>query len=242
VSDFNTTDIPAATAGLAPPTIPGLANFRDVGGLPTVDGGVVRTGRLYRSSAPSALGPGGFAAVRALGLRAVLDLRDHYELEHEGYELGDPQITRLHVAVLGDRPVPPDQPGLYTHMIENCAAGFAEAVRTLARADSLPALVHCAVGKDRTGVTVALTLSAVGVPDDAIAADYVRSNAGLGIAEPDPDAPQDPYQTGRSVHPALILDVLARARRLGGDVPGYLAGHGVTAAELHMLRDALVEP
>ena len=38
-----------------------------------------------------------------------------------------------------------------------------------------PVLVHCSVGKDRTGVTVALTLAAAGVDEAAVVADYART-------------------------------------------------------------------
>ncbi len=43
--------------------------------------------------------------------------------------------------------------------------------------DSVPALMHCAAGKDRAGLSIAVTLLAVGVERDAIVADYLESNA-----------------------------------------------------------------
>ena len=43
------------------------------------------------------------------------------------------------------------------------------------------ALVHCAAGKDRTGVVVALALSAVGVRPDAVAADYAATGERLEL-------------------------------------------------------------
>lgn len=232
-------------AGFAPPAaaaIAGLLNFRDLGGLPVEADGRIRAGRLYRSACPDTFGSAGLKAIRALRLRTVLDLRDEYERVARPYELGDPRIARLNTPVLGGRPVPPDQPGLYAHMAGECGARFTAAVRALARRDALPALVHCAVGKDRTGVVVALALSAVGVPDGTVVEDYLLSNAGLGLAAPDPAGPPDLYQTGRHVSARLIEDVLARARRRGGDVPGFLALHGMTDAELASLREALVSP
>ncbi len=222
--------------------VKGLLNFRDVGGLSASGGGRTRFRTLYRSHAPSSLGPEGMAAIRALGLRSVLDLRDEDEAEQWPYDLDDPSIRRLTVPVLGNLPVPADQPGLYLHMIEACGAAFTQAVRSLARADSQPVLVHCAVGKDRTGVAVALALSAAGVTDEAIVTDFLRSNPGLGIPEPDDgDGPDDRYQTHHYVRAALIESALAAARRLGGDVPGYLARHGMADGELDALRACLIE-
>ncbi len=52
---------------------------------------------------------------------------------------------------------------------------WAELLRALADADSLPAVVHCVEGKDRTGFAIAVVLSALGVPREAIYEDYVLS-------------------------------------------------------------------
>jgi protein-tyrosine phosphatase len=225
-------------------TYQGLLNFRDVGGAPVSGGGRIRPGALYRSACPSEFAHGALSAHGGFGLRTVLDLRDGVELESSPYELGDPAVGRVNIAVLANRPVPPDQAGLYAHMVERCGTGFAGAVRAVARALPDPVLVHCAVGKDRTGLTVALALAAVGVPDEAIVADYVLSNAGLGIEEPDADpdhGPDGTYLSGRYVRPTLITGALARARDLGGDVPGYLAAHGMSDGEVAVLRSGLVE-
>jgi protein-tyrosine phosphatase len=202
---------------------------------------------LYRSACPREFAPGALAAQRQIGLRTVVDLRDEAEWATWPYQLDDPALVRVSVAVLGDRPVPPDQAGLYAHMAERCGAGFTQAVRTVARALPDPVLVHCAVGKDRTGFTVALALAASGVPDEAIVADYVLSNDGLGLTRPapgtDPDrAPDGTYLTGRYVDPALIRGALASIRARHGDAPGYLAAHGMTEDEITRLRDVLVEP
>jgi protein-tyrosine phosphatase len=228
-----------ATTGM--PEIPGLANFRDIGGLPVAGGGHTRYRTLYRSHALHGLDARGMAGVRALGLRTLLDLRDADELVQWPYEFDDPATIRLHVPVLGILPVPDGQEDLYVHMIGACGDGFTEAVRVLARPEALPALVHCAIGKDRTGIAVALALSAVGVPDEAIVTDYVKSNAGLGIPEPGQPMPADRY-VPRYVAADLMVGALAHARGLGGDVPGYLALHGMADDELDALRANLIEP
>ena len=62
----------------------GLANLRDVGGLPTVDGAAIAAGRLLRSDNLQALTEADVRELRRLGLTDVVDLRSDYEREHEG--------------------------------------------------------------------------------------------------------------------------------------------------------------
>jgi protein tyrosine/serine phosphatase len=65
--------------------------------------------------------------------------------------------------------------GYYVGYLEDAGDKVGQALRLLARPDSGTTLVHCAAGKDRTGVVVALALSLVGVTREAVVADYVRS-------------------------------------------------------------------
>ena len=62
----------------------GLANLRDVGGIPTDDGGEIRTGRLLRSDNLQSLTPADVDRLLELGLSDVVDLRSDYEAEQEG--------------------------------------------------------------------------------------------------------------------------------------------------------------
>ncbi len=62
----------------------GLANLRDVGGIPTTDGGAIKPGRLLRSDNLQSLSPGDIAALLDLGLTDVIDLRSDYEVDAEG--------------------------------------------------------------------------------------------------------------------------------------------------------------
>ena len=62
----------------------GLANLRDVGGLPTDDGGTIAPGRLLRSDNLQTLTDADQRRLLALGLTDVIDLRSGYEAEQEG--------------------------------------------------------------------------------------------------------------------------------------------------------------
>ena len=62
----------------------GLANLRDVGGMPTSDGGEITAGRLLRSDNLQALTTTDIDRLLELGLSDVVDLRSEYEVESEG--------------------------------------------------------------------------------------------------------------------------------------------------------------
>ena len=70
---------------------------------------------------------------------------------------------------------PTDLGDHYLGYVREAGGNVARALRVLSDPGSGTTLVHCAAGKDRTGVIVALALSLVGVPRDAVVADYVRS-------------------------------------------------------------------
>ena len=53
---------------------------------------------------------------------------------------------------------------------------WATVIRRLTEPGSLPSLIHCAEGKDRTGFAVAMVLLAVGVPEETVIEDYLLSN------------------------------------------------------------------
>ncbi len=166
-------------------TIEGLANLRDAGGLPLRGGGQTRTGVLLRSESLEAVPP---AAARQLldahGVRVVLDLRTPREIElRPSATVAAAGVPTVELTLIGSsRDALPEagddtDPMLraYRGYLADHPANVVEAVRRIAELDSGAALVHCAAGKDRTGVIVALMLDAVGVEREAVVADYALS-------------------------------------------------------------------
>lgn len=161
--------------------VPGALNFRDVGGLPAV-GGATRHGVLFRSGNLARVKDDGREALRALGVRSIVDLREDAEVAYEPTALGDLPITLQRVPLFAgslasffESDVTLDE--LYRSLIEASGASLVDVVRHVITGP--PVLVHCTVGKDRTGVVVALTLAAAGVEEEAILADYARTEASL---------------------------------------------------------------
>jgi hypothetical protein len=226
------------------------ANLRDVGGLALASGGVTRSGVLYRSDAlyprdevPLPL-PGWPPAV-------VVDLRSELEREHAG-TFPWPAATRAHhVPLMGEAaPQLLDRPlrDLYRDMLGASGPLIAQVAAIVAAAPG-PALVQCTAGKDRTGVVIAIILLAVGADPGDVVADYTataanmpgvlpRMAARLGwemplFADLPPLLREAPAEAI-----ATVIDIVSRAP---GGAAGWLAGHGLSQADLGRLRAKLSE-
>lgn len=236
---------------MSAPEVPGALNFRDVGGLPA-DGGVTRSGVLFRSGNLARLTDAGRAALRDLGIRRIIDLRDDDERRFEPSRLGgvDAEVVRLPMfagsaASFFDDDLSLDD--LYRALIDGSSHRLVEVVRAVATGH--PVLVHCTVGKDRTGVSVALALAAAGVDEDAIIADYARTEHELPAAR---NAQVMAFLSARYPHARHLEDLATRSPaqamvavfddlrvRYGGPVD-FLRAYGLTEDEIADLRRVLV--
>ncbi|MGN7968552.1 tyrosine-protein phosphatase [Microbacterium sp. 22296] len=231
--------------------VSGAANFRDIGGLPAGDGRT-REGVLYRSGNLVAVDDAGVRTLRQLGIRRVIDLRDDAEVAHAPSRLDDLAVDVRHeplflgsVASFFANDLSLD--ALYAAIVDDSADRVVAVVRGIL--GSQPVLVHCTVGKDRTGVTVAITLDAAGVDREAVIADYARTeellpperNAAVlrAIRELHPRSVHAEALATRSPAPVMRA-LLERLDREYGSPAGYLRAHGATDHELRRLRELLV--
>ena len=215
----------------------GCVNVRDLGGLPLEGGGETRFGVIVRADSLAGLTDGGWAAVRKYGVTRVIDLRGDHEID-AGVELRVP-VTRIPIA---PRSGPawewPSMRETYLALLDEWHPQFTQAVEAIAAAEP-PVVVHCAGGRDRTGLVAALILDAAGVDRAAIAADHAISDESW-----DPyhaawfdDAP-DEAELGRRhriAEPAgvTMVDVLADVERRYGGPAGYL---GTSSLDRIVLR------
>jgi protein-tyrosine phosphatase len=166
----------------------GLLNLRDVGACVTRDGRVVTPGLVLRSAEPVDLTPQEVRLIRDhLGVRTTIDLRgpDEHSLRRCA-EIEACGIAVHHVpmvAASSTEPLPrirsfKDVGDFYAATAVRRSPQLARVMTILAN-EELPALVHCAAGKDRTGIAIALLLDLLGVPDDLIIADYAATEGAM---------------------------------------------------------------
>src|SRR4051812_12630950 len=153
----------------------GAPNARDLGGLITADGRRLRSGILFRAGALGRLTDRDVAALGALRLGYVIDLRDESEIATAPADRlpADPAPQVCHLPVFGpghpvfsyvsavlmghDITAIPELAGSPAAMVaiyrwfvtdSKAHAGFTAALRTIAAAGGAPVLYHCSAGKD----------------------------------------------------------------------------------------------
>lgn len=254
-SDPATTPIAPDARRLA---LAGTWNLRHVGGYESAAGRIADR-MLWRGDALRALDDDGRRLLAELPLRTVIDLRDDGERDAMPNRLDGvgARIVTIPLRVRGIAGEPGadvetwragDLSGFYVYLARTRAAEIAAAVAALAGPGALPALVHCTAGKDRTGVVIAVALSALGVADADVIADFALSSSYLDAAFADHArramaTPVDRRASDRvllDAEPEWIAAALAAIRAGHGDAAAYLFAHGVEPQALDALGAALV--
>jgi len=246
----------------------GARNFRSLIETPTRDGRFIAGHTLLRSDHLHGLVPADWNVLTTLGLRAVCDLRSDEERARYPNKL-PAEVRQLPLAVVAD--IRSD--AQYAALLREApnAAGATRVMDAIYRrlpaalaphlpvmfgllqTGEVPVLVHCAAGKDRTGVAVALLLHALGVRPDDILADYLRSSPTqrahddehlhkmermtrevVGVA-----CTPETVQVLLDARPEWLQAAFAAAAETHGSVERYLeASAGLDAPALTRLRDA----
>jgi len=157
----------------------GALNFRDIGGYPVAGGGMTRWRAVYRSDSLHYLTGGDLTAFDAMGVTTIYDLRrpdeiasfpgprDHVHLPVPSGDLAK-SAAGLQTRRDGEEWLAAD----YLSMLATAAPAFSRLLTCLADDTGLPAVIHCLGGKDRTGMTIALLLTALGVDRGTVLDDY----------------------------------------------------------------------
>jgi protein-tyrosine phosphatase len=213
----------------------GALNVRDVGGYRTTDGRQTRWRTLLRADSLHRLSGAAQAQLVAYGVRSVVDLRRPAET------LAAPSAVALapmlHYVQLpmgreplvldaAEGPAPRSLVEVYRLGLEQRQEPIRQVLAFLAEPGSLPAVVHCNAGRDRTGVVIALALAVAGVPASTIARDYALSGRYLGPGS-------------ASCRPMVMLQTLSWIDGRYGGANAYLHRAGLLPEQLATLRDAL---
>ncbi|MGR6974108.1 tyrosine-protein phosphatase [Streptomyces cynarae] len=256
------------------PELTGVRNFRDVGGLPTVDGRRVRRGVLFRSGHLAHATERDAAFLTSLGLHTIFDFRNAADKKLEGPDVELPGVRNVNLpltdpahgaefwkmvrdgdleqlrGLLADGKAANRMILSYRTIIKERTAEHSQVLHALAE-DSVPALMHCAAGKDRAGLSIAVTLLALGVEREAIVADYLESNAKhrrykvrRNGSSPDAYSPEvmellSPLFDARAEYLAAAMETVEET---WGGVETYLEkGLRITPAVRERLRDRLLD-
>jgi protein tyrosine/serine phosphatase len=243
----------------------GAHNVRDLGGLRAGEA-TTRANVLLRADALDGLTAEDVAElVERRGLAHVVDLRSgHERLERGRGALGATPVRYTELEVIGPADLarraetraaafaaglPPARilGDGYVELLELGGAAFAEAFRRIVEPGGSPALVHCAIGKDRTGVLVALLLDAAGVDHDEITADYERSGERMGpiierwMTNNASSTMSEQIAAFTAMAPAeTMAQVLEHLDERWGGAAGFLAEHGVVDEQVASWRRRLV--
>jgi len=197
----------------------GVTNARDLGGFAAADGKAVRWRVLMHGGDLSGLSAAGCEAWAALGVHTLVDVREAAEAAAtpdaacatQGYH--NVPLTKL---------LPPSEAN-YLQLLAGSGPAFAEIFALLAAPDALPFFHHCVIGRDRASVVSALILLALGVSEQDVVTEFLRSN-----------------DVGTTVEAAWIQAIIDEVAGQGG-IESYLGSLGVTAAQLEALRAAALE-
>jgi protein-tyrosine phosphatase len=232
----------------------GCYNLRDIGGYATTDGRLTRWRTVFRSDGLHRLPPASQAKLLGYTIRTIIDLRRSTELEISPNVLACATgLNYRNISLVEDEKLAQNLPGmidLYKGMLDNSQTQFKLFFDTLLVPGSLPLLVHCTAGKDRTGLVIALLLGLANVPAETIAADYALSSAYLRplfahireqLLQASPEMDLSKFEQIMAATPEMMLETLEYLdARYGGTRP-YLTRLGFTEVQLDYLRDCLTE-
>lgn len=163
-------------------------NVRDVGGLKTTSANTLNRKKLIRGAAPDRISQADFSTLTDThDVETFLDLRFPFNFEAASNSvIATSGYSRINVSVMNYG----DGAGLVTSLENDIPYNHVNAAMSLLerpdRVSQVMELVgepktnglymHCATGKDRTGLLVGMILSTLGVDAEDVAADYHDSD------------------------------------------------------------------
>ena len=170
-------------------------NFRDLGGIKTLDGKFIKWGKIFRSDDLHNLTDNDIKYLSSIPLVSVVDFRSPEEIKrspdrlpqsvNKDYAYSITPGNLLAAKSLADlKQSQMDSAMMDMNVIlvtdSSCVNRYKDFFTLLQQEKDVPLMFHCSAGKDRTGMGAALVLFALGVDENVIIEDYLSSNIYLG--------------------------------------------------------------
>lgn len=236
----------------------GCFNVRDLGGLCTRDGRLTRWGALVRMDNPGHLTDAGVCALLDYGVNTVIDLRyptetTRYPHLAQALNSARDRVTIQHIPLLDEENRTEEdilfarsRDEWHTYVLDRRGKAIAEVMRAIAYAAPGAVVLHCAAGKDRTGIVSALLLDFLCVAREDIAQDYAVSEEWLRPRTEQWLEPLDEAQRAFALSlmrtaPEYVQFALRYVDERYGGTCTYLQSIGLSLDDLAALRERLTE-
>lgn len=243
-----------------------VRNFRDIGGLPVNGSGIIKPGLIYRSATVDYISRSDINILRDLNIRTIVDLRAPQEagrfrnvikgIEYVSLPLDFQNTTRERIKPYiykkGSEKILADiSHQLYLDILDTSVPVFRQLIELLIEGNSVPLLIHCQAGKDRTGIIIALLLMVFGTDRESIRSDFLKSNEELLPYFKKLMAIRKILTFGRFPADQMLQVVTVKERNIDSvidrvqnhykGVEGYLSSAGFEASKLKELREKFCE-
>ena len=243
--------------------ITNVYNFRDLGGYrvyPLDKGG--KWGKVYRTGNLDAIDSCGIARLQNLKIKTIVDLRPTKEQNVNGLLKDHFNLISIPIfskdanqllALIKQKKINRGElttymKSVYTRLIKDYKEEYKEVFKLLLDEKNYPIVFQCAVGKEQSGIVSYLLLSALGINQETIKLDYLRTNSFIDMS----GASQYATSLSAGGQEALTALLLAQEEYLDaaiheiessyGDVNSFIIeGLGIANSELEKLRTMLLE-
>lgn len=242
--------------------IPGIQNFRDIGGYTAPKGKQTRWGMLYRSAQVESLSYSTFKELKNIGIKTVIDLRTTEEvmktpqLEDQGFNVihipigvvnTDEVMKNLREGKIRNDSIYRLILRMNREMVTYYRPEYRKMFSVLEEEDNYPAVIICSTGMGRTAIASAMILSVLGLNDDTIMYDYLRSNDFFDIPRASgygyrlPVKTQEAITTLFSAREGFLNAAKGQIEKNYGNIPTYLdKGLGLADDDIKKLRSILL--
>ncbi|MGK7936512.1 MAG: tyrosine-protein phosphatase [Xenococcaceae cyanobacterium] len=225
----------------------GCLNLRDLGGYATSDDKFTSWRTLLRGDSLHRLSPENQQAIIEYGVKTIIDLRTLSEVNREPYVLSkSPEISYFNLPLIEEEDFPQlmAKKSLLEHnyfSLEKRSPKIKEILEIIATKQTA-VVIHCAAGKDRTGIIIALLLAIAQVPVKTIAQDYQLSDRYLTsfYANIQEEAIKKGFAHMLLSPAEVIMDTFSYLDEHYGGVNGYLQTIGINQEQIKRLQTILV--